>query len=196
MISLNKIVVKKYAYVKNGVIFDIKTSDNGDSCVVQITEETVPYVTVDGVKLYFNGYIEDGDTYNSGFTKTVHNADKSKEESLTYQEYYRNLCEENIADSIINNYTLTYKDFSDAIDGSSRSSSRLFGFPTWMFVQDPTPVTGIEKIDFTEEYYNNAKENRIKELALQAASNTTNKYGYRLNRPETVEDLEIEKIED
>lgn len=192
MIALNKTVTKKYAYVKDGVIFDIMLSDNGDSCVVPITEETVPYVTVDGIKLYFDGYIEDGDTYtvSGGFKKTVHNAKKDEEKSSTYQDYYRSLCEETIKQSIINKYYLTYNDFIDKL-------GRL-GIPVWMLVQDldQTEVEGIEKINFTEEYYNESKEESIKELALKSASNTTEKYGYKLVAPADAQDLEIEKAEE
>lgn len=192
MIALNKTVTKKYAYVKNNVIFDIKSSDNGDSCVVPITEETVPYVIVDGTRQYFNGYIEDGDTHTDadGFKKTVHSADKTKEESLEYPVYYRNICEEEIANSIISKYTLTYEDFT-------KDLSKL-GVPTWMLVQDPkqTVVEGIQKIDFTLEYYNESKEDSIKKLALQAASDTTNKYGYKLIEPAEAEELEIQKLVD
>ena len=180
MIALNKTVTKKYAYVKNNVIFDIKSSNNGDSCVVPITEETVPYVTVDGTRQYFNGYIEDGDTHTDagGFKKTVHNAEKAKEESLEYPVYYRNICEEEIANSIISKYTLTYEDFT-------KDLSKL-GVPTRMLVQDPKQ-TVVEGID---------KEKSIKKLALQAASDTTNKYGYKLTKPAEAEELEIQKLED
>ena len=120
----------------------------------------------------------------------IHSADKTKEESLEYPVYYRNICEEEIANSIISKYTLTYEDFT-------KDLSKL-GVPTWMLVQDPkqTVVEGIQKIDFTLEYYNESKEDSIKKLALQAASDTTNKYGYKLIEPAEAEELEIQKLVD
>lgn len=192
MIALNKTVTKKFAYVKNSVIFDIKSTDNGDACVVMITDATVPYVTVDGTRLYFNGYIEVGDTYteSNGFKKTVHSTNGEPDVEMSYQEYFRMLCGKEIADSIINNYTLVYSDFANNLD--------KLGVPVWILEQNPaqTEVEGIEKIDFTEEYYNESKENRIKELVLESASKTTDKYGYKLTKPEKAEELEIEKLEE
>ena len=59
-----------------------------------------------------------------------------------------------------------------------------------------TVVEGIDKIDFSEDYYTASKEKSIKKLALQAASDTTNKYGYKLTKPAEAEELEIQKLED
>jgi hypothetical protein len=197
MISLNKTVVKKYAYVKDGVIFNIKSSNTGDACVVEMNETTVPYITVDNVKQYFDGYIEDGDTYKAEseggtkvFKKTVHSTTGAADRSITYPAYYRELCEKAIADSLITNYTLTYTDFTNNL-------SKL-GVPTWILNQDPneTPVTGIEKIDFTQAYYNTSKEKRIKELAYESACNVVDKYGYKLTSPAKAEDLTIAKKEE
>ena len=190
MKDLNKKVIEKYAYVKNGVIFEIKSYDNGDACAVAINDETTPYVTVNNAKLYFNDYIEDGDTYtiSNGFKKTIHSENEELDKEVTYQNYYRTLCEEVIANTIISNYSLEYSDFV--------SDLSCFGIPTWMFVQDPnhSTVEGIDKIDFTETYYNSLKEDKIKDLIFESASNTANKYGYKLTLPSKAEDLEIAKI--
>lgn len=198
MKALNKTVTKKYAYVKDGIIFNIKSTDNGDACVEPITEDTVPFITTaktssdTPVKLYFDGYIEDGDTYKaeSGsstkiFKKTVHSTSGDADKSMTYQAYYRELCEKAISDSIIANYTWTYADFANNL-------SRL-GVPTWIFTQDPTIVEGIDKIDFTKEYYNASKEKRVKEMAYSSACDIVDRYGYELKTPEKAEDLVITK---
>ena len=198
MKALNKTVTKKYAYVKDGIIFNIKSINNGDACAEPITEDTVPFITTaktssdTPVKLYFDGYIEDGDTYKaeSGsstkiFKKTVHSTSGGADKSMEYQAYYRELCEKAISDSIIGNYTWTYDDFANNL-------SRL-GVPTWIFEQDPTKVTGITKINFTREYYNASKEKRVKELAYSSACDVVDRYGYELKTPEKAEDLVIEK---
>lgn len=192
MKALNKTVTKKYAYVKDGIIFNIKSINSGDACVVEMNETNVPYISTGKtdttlVKLYFDGYIEDGDTYsaNDGFKKTIHSTSGGTDKSMTYQAYYRELCEKAISDSIISNYTWTYDDFANNL-------SRL-GVPTWIFTQDPTLVTGITKINFTREYYNASKEKRVKELAYSSACDVVDRYGYKLTTPAKAENLVIEK---
>ena len=192
MKALNKTVTKKYAYVKDGIIFNIKSINSGDACVVEMNETNVPYISTGKtattpVKLYFDGYIEDGDTYsaNDGFKKTIHSTSGDADKSMTYQAYYRELCEKAISDSIIANYTWTYADFANNL-------SRL-GVPTWIFTQDPTVVTGVAKINFTEEYYNASKEKRVKELAYSSACDVVDRYGYKLTTPAKAENLVIEK---
>lgn len=197
MKALNKTVTKKYAYVKDGIIFNIKSINSGDACAVEMNETNVPFITTGKtattpVKLYFDGYIEDGDTYKaeSGsstkiFKKTIHSTSGGTDKSMTYQAYYRELCEKAISDSIIANYTWTYADFANNL-------SRL-GVPTWIFTQDPTLVTGITKINFTEEYYNASKEKRVKEMAYSSACDIVDRYGYKLTTPAKAEDLVITK---
>lgn len=192
MKALNKTVTKKYAYVKDGIIFNIKSFNNGDACAVEMNETNVPFIETGKtdttlVKLYFDGYIEDGDTYsaNDGFKKTIHSTSGGTDKSMTYQAYYRELCEKAISDSIIANYTWTYADFANNL-------SRL-GVPTWIFTQDPTVVTGIAKINFTREYYNASKEKRVKELAYSSACDVVDRYGYKLTTPAKAENLVIEK---
>ena len=192
MKALNKTVTKKYAYVKDGIIFNIKSFNNGDACAVEMNETNVPFIETGKtdttlVKLYFDGYIEDGHTYsaNDGFKKTIHSTSGGTDKSMTYQAYYRELCEKAISDSIIANYTWTYADFANNL-------SRL-GVPTWIFTQDPTVVTGIAKINFTREYYNASKEKRVKELAYSSACDVVDRYGYKLTTPAKAENLVIEK---
>lgn len=198
MKALNKTVTKKYAYVKDGIIFNIKSFNSGDACVVEMNETNVPYITTGKtdttqVKLYFDGYIEDGDTYKaeSGsstkiFKKTIHSTSGGTDESMTYQAYYRELCEKAISDSIIANYNWTYDDFANNL-------SRL-GVPTWIFTQDPTIVTPENtKINFTKEYYDTAKVKRIKEMAYSSACDVVDRYGYELTAPAKAENLEITK---
>ena len=191
MKALNKTVAKKYAYVKNGVIFDIKYNDNGDSCVVEMSEETVPYITVDGTRLYFNEYIEIGDTYsaNDGFKKTIHSTDGEDDKEMTYQDYYRELCIEQMSDSIIANYTMSYAEIIRNID--------VLSVPCWMvqFGCGSHTLVGITQIPFQIDDYNTLKENKVKEFALESASKTADKYGYKLTKPAKASELQVEKIE-
>ena len=89
MISLNKTVVKKYAYVKDGIIFNIKSINNGDACAKPITEDTVPFITTaktssdTPVKLYFDGYIEDGVMMQSVTDKGTYCLAPTAEEAIT-----------------------------------------------------------------------------------------------------------------
>ena len=196
MISLNKTVVKKYAYVKDGIIFNIKSINNGDACAKPITEDTVPFITTaktssdTPVKLYFDGYIEDGDTYsaNDGFKKTIHSTNGGTDKSMAYQEYYRELCEKAIADALISNYTWTYDDFKKDLS--------MLGVPAYMIKQSNIIVTPASvQIDFTEEYYNASKEKRVKELAYSSACDVVDRYGYELTKPATASELQVKKIE-
>lgn len=69
---------KRYAYVKDEVVFDIKTAQKeNDDCVVEITEENcevinVAYEDKNGdtvcVKYYLDTYIKDGDKYTQVIT--------------------------------------------------------------------------------------------------------------------------------
>ena len=181
MKNLNKIVTEKYAYIKNGVIFDVMSTKYPDSCAMEISSANAPYITVGegdtnqtNVNYYFDAYIEDGDTYTptNGFMKSVHAEKQADEKSITFQEYYRELCLEQITDTIINNYTLDYAYYRDNLGE--------FGIPLFMFAQDLRPVTGIDKINFTEDLYNSLKQQRIKELSLEAAEKVANKYNYHV----------------
>ena len=183
MRNLNNSVAEKYAYVKNGVIFKVTNYDNGDSCAVKIFDENCPSITVNGKRLYLDNYIEVGDIYENGsFMKTVHDEEASGEEQVTFQEFYKKECEDTIGNALVAQYTKTYDDFLNDL-------SQL-GVPTFMFEQSSDSVEGIEQIDFTEVYYNDSKENEVEKLALQAASDTAFKYGYKL----LTTSLDLEKI--
>jgi hypothetical protein len=190
MKKLNSSVSERYAYAKNGVIFDIKTYDNGDSCAVAITSDNVDYITVNGDKLYLDSYIEDGDIYSeSKFKKTVHNEETSGESTVTLTEFYKLDCEAEIAKALIGQYYNTYEDFS--------SDLSMLGVPTYMIKQGgDTVVPASIQVNFTEDYYNTVKMNEVKKLSLQSAKDTANHYGYKLTKPENAEELEIEKIEE
>ena len=183
MEALNSSVKGKVAYVKNDVIFSVKNYNDGDSCAVKMTEDNVPFITVDGKKLYFENYIKVGDTYSNGkFKKVIHSSENESEK--TFQVYYKELCEEEIAKSIINQYYRDYEDFSKNLG--------FLGVPSYMFKQSEVKAQmedeEVERIDFTEAYYDKVKQNEVEKLALQAAKDKAKKYGYKvLNNDLTVE---------
>jgi hypothetical protein len=179
MIALTISVAERYAYVKENVIYDIRfsKSDNNDICIRTIDTNSTPYIIVNGVKYYFINYISDGDMYFpnqedgfKSFKKTIHgNLDKT----VTYQDYYYALCEEQIANAIVSNYTYTYDDFVADIC--------KLGVPEFMIKingQTCYEVQKIEQIDFTEEYYNEVKKRKVREMALDAAQKIANMYGF------------------
>lgn len=200
MITPVTTVTKKYAYIKNEVIFDIKNNDNGDVCVKEINNITSPQfvaISSKGVSTtyYFSNFIENGDTYDgTKFMKTIHNYDGEEEisaDSKTFSEYFESLCEDEIANVIINNYTLSYTNFVE--------KPEKLGVPRYMLKlhnSDDYTLEGIHAIDFTEEYYNNAKANKVKELIFNCGKSTANQYGYKLVAPSGITEIKIEILEE
>lgn len=184
MKKLNGSVSEKYAYVKNGVIFDIKTYDNGDSCAVKMSVDNVDSITVDRNKLYLDSYIENGDAYADGkFKKRIHSEDANEEIVVTLTEYYKMDCEADIASALVEQYYNTYGDFTNNLS--------MLGVPEYMIVQGGSTVTPESvQVNFTESYYNDTKLNEVKKRVLQAAKDTANHYGYKL----LTNDINIEKI--
>lgn len=57
-------------------------------------------------------------------------------------------------------------------------------FPVYMIKKIGNSVEGIEQIDLTEEKYKLLKEDKLKELALNAAKNAVQAYGYEVTTTE------------
>ena len=195
MRTLNTYVTRKYAFVKKGVIFDIKLDSNSDSCAVEINSDNAPYIEVnegEGVvskfNYYLDSYIEDGDSYTpiqegdegEFFKKTMHANEQCDETEITFQDYYRDLCLEQITDVIVYNYTLDYNYYKDHLGD--------FGIPMFMFkgrggnVTYPTKTSSGDdyEINFNEDLYNSLKQERIRKLSLNAAEETANHYNYHV----------------
>jgi len=186
---VTKIPSPLYAYVKESVIFNIKTVKDDDACVMPIDENTTPYIVVKegasgaDVRWYFVNFIEDGDTsgetqgniYAGKFLKTIHK--KSGDESKTFQDYYRDECENTIGEAIINNYTLGYEDF---VDQPSRLGVPRFMLEFGVPADSNYSVSGITKISLRAEDYNNYKNKEVRKKALASAEQTANKYGYEV----------------
>lgn len=191
MKKLNSSVSERYAYAKNGVVFDIKTYDNGDSCVIAITSDNVDNITVNGDKLYLDSYIEDGDkcvedTNKFSFTKTGHKVNPEKD--IKFSDYYVSLCLQEMKDNIIGNKDKDYTYFANNLS--------MLGIPEWMFkdngytIEDSEESDTFEQIEFTQELYKSLKEEGVIDLALKAAKDKAKPYGYNVTNT-TLDIVEI-----
>ena len=202
--DLSKSVSLKYAYVKEKVIFDIKTYDNGDSCAYPISGDTVddsgeivsnatcPFITLTiqdtngdtkTEKRYFANYITDGDTFDgSHFKKTIHSNNKEGDIEKKFGEYYVMLCKDEIAKAV-----LKY-DF-DTLNGNPG----YLGIPNWILESSAYTVEGegIEKIKFDEGEYKRYREEGVQKLIYNSALKTANDYNFMLNTPSKPEDIKI-----
>lgn len=183
--DLHNKVDKRYAYVKNNVIFNIASYNNGDSCAKPISES--PYkesleVIVDEEKRYLDRYLQDGDVLDDSgtFKKTIHSESSDGEEFKTFQKYFSDLCEEEVANAIMRyDYDTLNQNLS------------FLGVPEWMIKQSGHAVGNVTQIDFTEEYYNTVKSPKVREKILENAKNTANEYGYDLTAPADINDITI-----
>ena len=116
----------RFYFVKNGIIFKINNyNTEKDACGIQVggdeaTKNILPSLTVtegnNVTKYYLDCFIEDGDsatTTSSGgvlqitkFMKNSHNP----EETSTYAEYYKKICEEEVKNTIAKFITLSNED--------------------------------------------------------------------------------------
>ena len=183
--DLNNFVDKRYAYVNNHVIFNIDSRNNGDSCAKPISES--PYkeslqVIVDEEKRYLDRYLQDGDVLddNGTFKKTIHSEKSDGEKFKTFQEYFSDLCEEEVANAIMRyDYDTLNQNLS------------FLGVPEWMIKQSGHAVGNVSQIDFTEVYYNTVKSQKVREKILENAKNTANEYGYKLTAPADISGITI-----
>ena len=183
MKSLNKTVSKKYAYVKNEVIFKISNYDSGDGCAIEMTIDNVPSITVNGTPLYFDSYIEEGDVFDG---RTFKKSLDCLGDTMRLEDYYNRLCNEEVANTIITQYWNDYEYFENNLGE--------LGIPTYMFKGQATVEPSDIQIDFTEEYYTEAKENKVKEMAYKAACDKAYVYGYKITTPDSAERLQIELL--
>lgn len=189
---------KKYYFVKDTVIFDIKTTYNGvDTCVTVCGPddnlEYLPSLTViEGeddtsyISYYLDSFIKDGDTFEGNkFAKTVHGEDG--DEKTTYGDYYKSLCEERLQELILVYYDKDFQWFEKHLED--------FDIPFYMFKKEGVTVSSnedaeFEVIDFNEEYFDNLKVESVKNAALNAANEVANKYQYIVDE----DNFEIKKM--
>ena len=190
MIKLTTTPMKRYYFTKSGIIFNIKSVYNGtDECAVLFGPDNykgnIPSLTVTENKnneeiqttYYLDAFIKDGDGLSSlTFSKTVHKSE-GNEETITFANYYKSLCEDRIEEIILSYYNKDYEWFKNNIN--------KFDIPSYMLANENITVTSNEgefaPIDFSEEYFNSKKEEAVREASLNAANNVANKYGYSVD---------------
>lgn len=204
MDTLSTSYIKQYYYVNDGVIYDIKGyGKDNDVCVINSdkVKDKIPYVEAQNgtdattkKKYYLDIYIEDGDTYNKKegdqqtpngmFKKTIHGGEE--EESVSFPEYYKTLCLEQIKKTVLLNFD---KDSEWFMDNISKT-----GVPEFMISgagYSITASTAIDQIDVlsTDEKLATYKETIAKEEVIKAAKVRAESLGYELvETGETCED--------
>lgn len=177
-----------FAYVKNGVVYDLSNTYREDSCRVEINETNSPKFTVttnegDSTQkvetFYLYDLIENGDTYDSEhntFYKTIHSGDESVS-AYTFNEYFHDSCEDEIKRTLISRYGSRYDYFTEKL-------SRL-GVPTYMLSisgDSKYELSGVLSISFNEDDYNGLRKQAVAENIVQTAMECANKYGFTLGQ--------------
>lgn len=176
MEALKSTIDITYIYINNNVIFKISPNNNGDPCAKKAvetvksasTEVAIPYITVNGDKLFLTNLIEAGDKYVSSIFKKH---EDGKYSGLTLSEYYAKLCEEQIMLAIKSKPTADFNFFD--------KNKNMLGIPLYMISGQAT-VTGIGQITFNKTYFDNLKNKVVQEEAWNAANNKAREYGYKV----------------
>lgn len=179
MKKLDTKAANKWFFIKDNVIFDIKTSNQGDSCAVQGTDGTIPSIKVTKnsgeteTSYFLDSLVKDGDKCDTAstpytFTKTIHGA--RPEESVTLSEYYRTLVIQGIKLIIKVNFKKDYDKVKNLLV--------INGIPAWCLVGKKYTVEDFEQVDFTEEFFNQIKDEIVWEEATEAARKVAAGYGY------------------
>ena len=157
-------------WIKNGVIYRINQGNYSDACIVELTTENCPYITVNNEKRYFVNYIEVGDTYDSEFKKTIHKS-TGKEESKEFKDYFKEECINVLSKYIVNN--------NISFDDVEKTIKRDRPIPLFMLEgYSDEEVSGTDKINLTEKYFNDIKKDQVKALVKEEGEKTIKKYGY------------------
>jgi len=186
MEQLKKDYLKQYYYVNSNVIFNIKKYDDGDRCAVYSEDINgkIPSINVtkqtpaENYKLYLDVLITDGDTYNgTTFKKKIHS--DSGTSQITFQDYYKTLCESEMYSNILKYFD---KDFNWLMDNLN-----VVGIPMSMTSRQGYTVTGITQIDLTPSYLAEFKDKIAKEETTKAAKKTAKSLGYKVTSDITVQ---------
>lgn len=208
MINITTNPKKQQYYIKNGIVYKIQSVDAADnSCPTEIVRggvssetEKLPYIEVfkrDDItqksRFYLDVLIETGDYYiDNGTGKKVFkrktSADTCNERDAYYYSYYRQLCINQIAESIRSYYTLDYSYFN-----SNRSK---LGIPLWMFkdseygIKSNETASDLGQIEFTEEFFNKYKELAVENCIIDESEKIIAKYSFN----KRIKKIEWEKI--
>ena len=196
MINITTNPKKQQYYIKNDIVYKIQNVGAADnSCPTEIVRvgvssetENLPYIEVfksDDItqksRFYLDVLIEAGDYYiDNGTSKKVFkrktSADTCNERDAYYYSYYRQLCINQIAESIRSYYTLDYSYFN-----SNRSK---LGIPLWMFkdseygIKSNETASDLGQIEFTEEFFNKYKELAVENCIIDESEKIIAKYSF------------------
>ena len=208
MINITTNPKKQQYYIKNDIVYKIQSVGAADnSCPTEIVSgwvssetEKLPYIEVfknDDItqrsRFYLDVLIEAGDYYiDNGASKKVFkrktSADTCNERDAYYYSYYRQLCINQIAESIRSYYTLDYSYFN-----SNRSK---LGIPLWMFkdseygIKSNETASDLGQIEFTEEFFNKYKELAVENCIIDESEKIIAKYSFN----KRIKKIEWEKI--
>jgi len=208
MRQLNTKPIYRTYYVNGGIIYDIKNSIQpvtDTHAIIYNENSSYPYIWIrdkrgQGSETYYylDSLITDGDKLSNGaFSKVCHEIEG--EPDKTPFEYYKYLCERQIASAITDTVlSKDYKYYYDPENGINRLS--LLGVPEYMFLQNYDAIIDgsgfrisdgreaklVHKtdgllIDFTEAKYNSLLNEEILRRAKDAANKVANKYGKKVN---------------
>lgn len=173
-------------FVKDNVIFDIHSgSSSSDPCAkcADSIKDNLPSFTVKDSAgkentMYLDIYIKDGDKYTSDeFKKTIHSS--TGETEMTFQAYFKELCEDEIYNGVLNHFDKNFTWFNKHINA--------LGVPLYMIAGKGYTVTGVEQITFNSSYLTTLKKKIVKDEVEKAASNKANEYGYKLTDDSKIE---------
>ena len=191
-------------YVNGGIIYEIKktTVPTTDThAIIYDDGSSFPYLTYTDKNTeikytyYLDSLIGDGDKLNSGaFSKICHEI--SGEPEKTPFEYFKYLCEQQIASTIAD--TVNYRSYSFYYDPENGINKLTWlGVPEYMFSQNyddliesgtfkesngaqPNNVAKSSLINFTEEKYNQLLADEILRRTTEAANGVANQYGKKV----------------
>ena len=158
------------------------------------------------IKYFLDSFIEDGDKYvSSEFKKVVHEKDGDSDTLMSYFEYYKYLCEQQIRKAIAENANLKYKELVIDDDCPNCSGKKCLGkyfsrlgVPAFMIQQASTTCclsgmtvkTGKTEaeaasatlIDLSENNFNTMKKEQVARLIEDNAIIMADGYGYELKK--------------
>jgi hypothetical protein len=195
METLKTIIGEVYFYILDGVVFNVLSYSNGDTCVRKgvsaVTdadkEVLVPSFTVKKDRktttYYLSNLISDGDKYDgASFTKHP-DAEIGGGENIN--TYYNTLCKEQIKNAIKGKPAADFDFFN--------GNKKLLGIPEFMISgAEGYTVTGVSQITFTKAEFDKAKKEVAQSEALKAADSKAREFGYKVTLE--AEDITVEEI--
>lgn len=195
MITLDNKTVNQQYYVKNGIVYKVlPTGTFDDSCPDKILggesssdTEQFPYIDVhkksdeagiETTRFYLDKLIFPGDYYkDDSFRRTISSGDTCRD-NADYFNYFRDLCFEQISESIRAYYNLDYEYFNS-------NRSRL-GIPIWMFDDSDFGIKSNETIDkerlkqitFNKKLFDECKQLAVENLIVNESKKIIEKYKF------------------